>query len=544
MRRSGSRARRHPHRDVSLREAGASYAILRLAAGEETELIGSIGAGNVFAECHEGAIYLHRGRQFHVAALDTERREVHVRAVRVPYYTRALSQKETEILARTRERAVGACTLVLGRVRVTTHTTGYERRRVHGQDLLASEKLELPPTAFESCGVWLEVPREVPAALEAQQRHPMGGLHAIEHAALSLFPLFALCDRHDVAGITYTRHPQLGGPAIFLYDAHAGGVGITASLFDRIESLLEAARELIADCECESGCPGCVHSPRCSNGNRPIDKAGAVQALAWLLGHEPIPAIALPAEVAPARPVAPLASASPRLDRAPRIVYFDLETQRSAAEVGGWHHAHDMRVAVAVIHDSAVGRYEAFDEPRASELLARLAAADLVVGFNVRRFDYAVLRRYAGPDPRALPTFDLLEDLHRRIGFRLPMGHLAEQTLGIPKSGDGLQSLAWWRAGDVARVTDYCQRDVEIVRALFEYALAHGHLRFRTRDGRLVRLPARWQLGEIVEAARAVQPRYRDPRPRRRRPSSSSKSMRALTGSAEAIVTATRSPSS
>ena len=285
-------ARRQPHRAVSLREAGSSYAIVLEGHGEEnSELVGSIGAANVFSECHAGAIYLHRGRQFHVAELDTERRCVRVRGVRVPYYTRALASKETEILERVRERTAGCVRVVLGRVRVTTQVTGYERRRLHGQDLLGTEPLDLPPTAFESRGVWLELPLEIPAALEASQRHPMGGIHAVEHAALSLFPLFALCDRHDVAGITYLRHPQLGRPAIFFYDAHAGGVGITASLFDRIESLLEATCELIADCACESGCPGCVHSPRCSNGNRPIDKQGALQALSLLLGREPLPAL-------------------------------------------------------------------------------------------------------------------------------------------------------------------------------------------------------------------------------------------------------------
>src|SRR5262249_21021915 len=152
-------ARRHPHRAVSLREAGASYAILQQRGGSAPpELIGSIGAGHVFAECHEGAIYLHRGRQFHVAELDVDRREVRVRGVRVPYYTRAISQKETEILARLRERAVGCFSLVEGRVRVTTRITGYERRRVHGQDLLATEPLDLPPSAFESCGIWLAMP--------------------------------------------------------------------------------------------------------------------------------------------------------------------------------------------------------------------------------------------------------------------------------------------------------------------------------------------------------------------------------------------------
>lgn len=370
----------------------------------------------------------------------------------------------------------------------------------------------------------------------------MGGIHAVEHAALSLFPLFALCDRHDVAGITYMRHPQLERPAVFFYDSHAGGVGITASLFDRVESLLETTLELIADCPCEAGCPGCVHSPKCSNGNRPIDKAGAVQVLSLLLGREALPALPVPPDVAEPtqspRAIAPAAATHPT-----RLVYFDLETQRSAEDVGGWHNAHRMRVAVAAIYDSAVGRYETFDEAHVPELLARLAAADLVVGFNVRRFDYAVLRGYSSADPAALPTFDLLDDLHRRIGFRLPLGHLAEETLGIAKSGDGLQSLAWWRAGEVARVTDYCRRDVEILRALFEHALAHGHLRFRTRDGRLVRLPARWNVAELIEAARSGV-RYADPRPRRRLRTSSSKSIRAVTGSAAAIVTTTRSPSS
>jgi DEAD/DEAH box helicase domain-containing protein len=265
-----------------------------------------------------------------------------------------------------------------------------------------------------------------------------------------------------------------------------------------------------------------------------------------MLGREPLPALPPSAEIAAAPRVAP-APAPPPAPRAPgpppRIAYFDLETQRSAAEVGGWQNAHRMRVAVAVVYDSLEARYETFDEPRVPELLERLAAADLVVGFNVRRFDYAVLRGYAGRDPFALPTFDLLEDLHRRIGFRLPLGHLAQETLGLPKSGDGLQSLAWWRDGDVARVADYCRRDVEILRALFEHGVAHGHLRFRTRTGQLVRLPARWNAAELVESARAASARQAEAR-RPRRAGTRSKSMRAATGSADAILTFTRSPSS
>jgi DEAD/DEAH box helicase domain-containing protein len=535
-------ARRRPHREVGLRQAGSSYAIVATERDGEERLIGSIGSANVFGECHEGAIYLHRGRQYHVAELDTEERVAHVRGVSVPYYTRALSEKETEILSRSRQRPVGNFQLFEGRVRVTTRITGYERRRVQGQDLLATEPLDLPPSAFESTGLWLEMPLEIPGALEARQRHVMGGIHAVEHAALSLFPLFALCDRHDVAGISYTRHPQLGRPAIFLYDSHAGGVGISTGLFDRIESLLEATFELIEDCPCEDGCPACVHSPKCSNGNRPIDKAAALQVLSLLLGREALPALPAPSEAAEAG-AAPPAAVDDDERAPPRIVFFDIETQRSADDVGGWHNAHLMRVAVAVLYDTATGRFESFDEGRVHELLERLAAADLVVGFNVLRFDYAVLRGYTDDDPARLPTFDLLADVHRRIGFRLPMGHLAEETLGIPKSADGLQSLAWWKEGKVERVADYCRRDVEILRGLFEHGETHGFLRFRTRDGERVRLPARWDAAELVEAARAGV-RQAPGRERRGRRRSSAKSMRAVTGSASAIVTATRSPSS
>jgi DEAD/DEAH box helicase domain-containing protein len=273
-------ARRRPHRDVSLRQIGASYAIVRDGArGERAEAIGSVGSANVLAECHEGAIYLHRGRQFLVTDLDLDEHTVRVRAVDAPYYTRAVSEKETEILERLRSRPAGNFRLVQGRVRVTTRITGYERRRVRGQELLSREPLELPPTTFETVGIWIEMPDEIPADLEAAGRHVMGGIHAVEHAALSLFPLFALCDRHDVGGISYVRHPQLGRPAVFFYDGHPGGVGIAASLFDRVEALLEATCELVEGCDCEEGCPACVHSPKCGSGNRPIDRAAAIRVL-------------------------------------------------------------------------------------------------------------------------------------------------------------------------------------------------------------------------------------------------------------------------
>ncbi|HKJ24066.1 MAG TPA: DEAD/DEAH box helicase [Myxococcota bacterium] len=500
-------ARRRPHREVSLRNVGSAWTIETRASGEEKpRAIGSIGGGLVHAECHEGAIYLHLGRQFLVTRLDEAEQTVTVRPVEVPWYTRALSDKETEVLSRDRARPAGNFRLVEGRVRVTTHVRGYERRRVHGQDLLGSEPLDLPPRAFETRGVWLEIPDEVPAALETEKRHPMGGLHGIEHAALALFPLFALCDRLDVAGITTTRHAQLGRAAIFLYDGHPGGVGLVSSLFDRFETLLEATLERIAGCECEEGCPACIHSPRCSNGNRPLDKAGSVRALRLLLGHEPLPEIveaAAPATDAVSEGAAPEAAPGSLDVPAPRVVFFDLETQRSAADVGGWHNAHLMRMALAVTWDSRSGAFRTFREAEVEGLLAQLAEADLVVGFNVVRFDYRVLRGYTDRDFGALATFDMLDAIHARLGYRLSLAHLAEETLGAGKSGDGLQSIAWWREGRHDLVESYCRRDVEILRQLFEHATRTGHLIFRTRDGERVKLPARWSLEELVETAAA-----------------------------------------
>jgi DEAD/DEAH box helicase domain-containing protein len=519
-------ARRFPHRDVDLRGAGASYEIVLERDARRADddpgrrsVIGSIGAGRVFAECHEGAIYLHRGRQFLVTELDADAHEVTVRAVDVAYYTQSLSEKETEILSRERSRPAGNFRLVQGRVKVTTTLTGYERRRVHGQDLLGTEPLELPPSSFETTGLWLEIPDEIPESQKAAGRHPMGGLHATEHAALSLVPLFALCDRHDVGGISYVRHPQVGRAAIFLYDGHVGGVGLVESLFDRFEALLSATLELIRDCPCESGCPGCIHSPKCGSGNRPLDKAAAIHTLRLLLAQEPLPALA-GERAAAALTAAPAAAAEKAEPPPPQIVFFDLETQRSAEEVGGWHNAHLMRVSLAVTYDLRADRFETFHEKDVDRLLATLRAADLVVGFNVRRFDYVVLRGYTDEDLARLSTFDVLEALHGRLGFRVSLGHLASETLGSEKSADGLQALAWWREGRLAEIEEYCRKDVALLRDLFGFALREGFLCMRTKSGQRVRVPTRWSVAEILEEARAGRREAppRPPAPRARRP--------------------------
>jgi len=498
-------SRRNPHREVNLRSTGSSYTIEAGAAGNSKPwIVGSIGSANVFEECHEGAIYLHHGRQYLVTKLDREERIVSVEPVKAAHYTRARKEKETEILSRERARPAGNFRLVQGRVRVTTHITGYERRRVRGQELLATEKLDLPPTSFETISVWMEMPDEIPTAIRATGRHVMGGIHAVEHAALSLFPLFALCDRHDVAGISYLRHPQLGCAAVFFYDQHAGGVGLAPSVFERIDTLLETTLELIRDCPCQEGCPSCVHSPKCGSGNRPIDKEASIRVLELLTGQDELPAIESQQLEPPLTASEQLKPGIPVATPPPRVLVFDLETQRSAEEVGGWHNAHLMRVSLAVIHDSLEERFTTFFEGEVEQLLERLASADLVIGFNVRRFDYQVLRGYTDDDLSSLPTFDLLDEIHARLGFRLSLAHLGEETLGESKSADGLQALKWWKQGRIDEIEEYCRRDVALLRDLFHHAHEHGHLLFRSRRGGRVRVPLSFSVDELVERARAA----------------------------------------
>jgi DEAD/DEAH box helicase domain-containing protein len=175
-------------------------------------------------------------------------------------------------------------------------------------------------------------------------------------------------------------------------------------------------------------------------------------------------------------------------------VLFDLETLRAAAEVGGWGNAHRMGVAVGVLCFLEEGRFAVYRETAVRDLVDALCSAELVVGFNVKRFDYAVLAGYTGVDyRRRLPTLDLLEELHRCLGFRLGLGHLALETLGAGKSADGLQSLRWVREGRFDLVEDYCRRDVEVLRDLYLHGRREGCVfyRDRKRDARL-KVPVSW----------------------------------------------------
>lgn len=491
--------RRNPHRDVHPRSTGEPFAIVLAGSGR---LLGSVDGMRVYHECHEGAVYLHGGRTFVVRTLDVEARRVEVEEATVDHYTTILGEKQTEILERLESRPCGAFTAGLGRLQVTVQIREYQKKRLLTGEPISVHPLACPPLTFETVGFWIEVPPGIPQDLTRRERHAMGGLHAAEHAMIGLFPLLAIADRGDVGGISYTAHPQVGGPAIFLYDGVPGGVGLAEQGFRGLEDLLGKTLAHVAACPCQEGCPACIQSPRCGNGNKPLDKTAATELLRMLLGELPLPQVdeAEPAPV-PAPPERkrhgitrgiPIPSPRP----AERILVFDLETQRSAAEVGGWHRADRMGLALGVVYDVGEGAYRTYREREVDRLLLDLVLADRVVGFNVKRFDLRVLSGYVPWDLSRIRFLDLLAEVRGRLGFRLSLKHLAEANLGESKSADGLTSLRWWREGRVDLIEAYCRKDVEVTHRLYALGAERGYLLYRDREGRALRLSVGW--GSVV----------------------------------------------
>jgi DEAD/DEAH box helicase domain-containing protein len=261
---------------------------------------------------------------------------------------------------------------------------------------------------------------------------------------------------------------------------------------------------VIQSCECEEGCPACIYSAKCGSGNVPLDKQAAVMVLAMLLDKpEAKEWIRLgAAAVGPdEEDIIEEDGEEPEEEASPRVMVLDIETRRGAEEVGGWGNAHLMGVAVAVVWDSKTGGLTSYFEDRIEEMFKHLRGADLVVGFNVIGFDYKVLSSYDDGTLARLPTFDILRDIRKRLGFRLSLAHLAEHTLAAQKSADGLQSLEWIKQGRLDLVEEYCKKDVEITRDLFYHGLEKSFVRFKDRQGKLMELALDWELDELVEKA-------------------------------------------
>jgi len=269
-----------PAARVPLRSTSAdTFLVVDASTGD---VLGLAEQERAYSTVHEGAVYLHLGRQYVVRELDLVTRRAVVEPFDGDWYTQAKKETETSIEERLRvERRLGL-ELSFGRVSVTEQVVAYQKKAVADGSTLATIPLELPPSTFDTEAVWF-VPR--PHQLEGLEGMPLllSSLHAAEHALIALLPLWAMCDRWDIGGLSTNLHLDTGAPTVFVYDGHAGGVGIAARGFDQFEGWVADTAELLAGCPCERGCPSCVQSPKCGNLNEFLDKAGALTLLRRML---------------------------------------------------------------------------------------------------------------------------------------------------------------------------------------------------------------------------------------------------------------------
>jgi DEAD/DEAH box helicase domain-containing protein len=274
----------YPAARIPLRSTSPdSFSVVDVESGS---LLGLVERERAYSTVHDGAIYLHLGEPYLVQELDLAARHALVQPFSGDWYTQAKKETMTEIAEPLRvERRLGM-EVTFGRVVVTEQVVGYQRKSIRDQSTIDLVRLELPVTEFETEAVWY-LPE--PEHLEGLDREPqlLGTLHAAEHAMIAILPLWAMCDRWDIGGLSTNIHPQTRRPTIFVYDGHPGGVGINERGFEIFEGWVEDTARMLAGCPCEQGCPSCVQSPKCGNLNEPLNKHGALTLLRHLVDFSP-----------------------------------------------------------------------------------------------------------------------------------------------------------------------------------------------------------------------------------------------------------------
>lgn len=271
----------YPAQSINIRStSGESFALIDVSTGS---LLETVEASVAFSQVHPGAIYLHQGESYLVTELDLANRTAYAQPTTAAYYTQAKEITDLRIVKVTRDRSCRQTKVYLGEVEVTTTVVGFRKKTQFTEEVIGEELLNLPPQHFPTVALWFDLSSKAIAQVVKEQLDFAGGLHAAEHAAIGILPLFALCDRNDIGGVSTPFHPDTGRAQIFIYDAYPGGIGIAEKGFDLVEELWQATLRAIAECPCQGGCPSCIQSPKCGNNNKPLDKKAAQVLLEGLL---------------------------------------------------------------------------------------------------------------------------------------------------------------------------------------------------------------------------------------------------------------------
>ncbi len=271
----------YPAQAINIRStSGENFAVIDTSSGS---LLETVEASVAFFQIHPGAVYLHLGESYLVTSLNLADHTAYATPTTTNYYTHTKELNDLRIVKTTRDKSCGQVKVYLGEVEVTNTVVGFKKKAQFTDEVIGEEPLDLPPQHFPTVALWFDLPPEAIARLDREQLDFAGGLHAAEHAAIAILPLFALCDRNDIGGLSTPLHPDTGNAQIFIYDAYPGGIGIAEKGFDLIEELWQATLKAIIECPCQEGCPSCIQSPKCGNNNKPLDKKAAQILLEGLL---------------------------------------------------------------------------------------------------------------------------------------------------------------------------------------------------------------------------------------------------------------------
>jgi len=271
----------YPAQSINIRStSGENFTLIDTSTDS---LLETVEASVAFFQIHPGAIYLHQGESYLVTDLDLTSRTAYAEPTTASYYTQTKEIEDLRIVQRIRSRNCGLVKVYLGEVEVTNTVVGFKKKAQFTEEVIGEEPLDLPTQRFPTVALWFDLPPEVIDRLGREQLDFAGGLHAAEHAAIAILPLFALCDRNDIGGVSTPFHPDTGRAQIFIYDAYPGGIGIAEKGFDLMEELWQATLKVITECPCQEGCPSCIQSPKCGNNNKPLDKKAAQILLEGLL---------------------------------------------------------------------------------------------------------------------------------------------------------------------------------------------------------------------------------------------------------------------
>jgi DEAD/DEAH box helicase domain-containing protein len=263
----------YPAQSINIRSSsGENYALIDISTGV---LLETIESNIAFFQIHTGAVYLHQGESYLITKLDLATHTAYAIPTDANYYTQTKELEDLRIIKVLHSKHIGQVDVYLGEVEVTNHVIGYKKKAQLTDEVLGEEVLDLPPQQFPTIALWFDLPQRTIERIGKEQLDFAGGIHATEHAAIGILPLFAICDRNDIGGISTPLHPDTGKPQIFIYDGHPGGVGIAEKGYEMIEELWRATLDTVRNCPCQDGCPSCIQSPKCGNNNKPLDKKAA-----------------------------------------------------------------------------------------------------------------------------------------------------------------------------------------------------------------------------------------------------------------------------